>query len=195
MKIISFYTDDWEYPQHAKRMRADCSKLGLDVYVAEQESRQDYIRNTAIKPFFIKDCLEKFKIPVLWVDVDGLLLKRPERLLPWPKVDFAAVKHFTAYQGREWAVGLMWFNYTPQALALVDAWCAAAVTGTDEAAFDIAWKSMRQSVTALELPAEYHYVRWRTTVPIPTNTVFCNQLSKSPDKMRRKFNGQVIEND
>ena len=183
--VISFYTNDWEYPAHAKRMHADCLQLGLTPYIIEKQTTTDYIKNTAIKPFFIKECLDKFKSPVLWVDVDGLLLQAPD--FSQITEDFAATEYANPDIDRDWAVSIMWFNYTPAAIALVDKWCEHAVSGTDEAAFDIAWKQLRDSVSAATLPAEYCFNKWRDSLEIPPGTVFCNQLSKSPDKMRRKY--------
>ena len=31
--IISFYTDDWTYPQHADRLRGECDRLGLAHHI------------------------------------------------------------------------------------------------------------------------------------------------------------------
>jgi len=193
--IISFYTNDWEYPAHAKRQAADCTKLGLEHCIREKESTKDYIQNTAIKPIFIKECLEEFKRPVLWIDVDGLLLKKPE--LTDIATTFAACEYANKeFLDRDWAVSIMWFNYNPIALQLVDRWCELSRDKTDEAGFDLAWKELSDEVTVTKLPAKYHFVKWRHSLTIPDDTIFCNQLSQFEDKMRRKNknNGQVEEN-
>jgi hypothetical protein len=192
--IVSFYTDDWMYPDHAKRMTKDCDDLGLQCHIVEKESTRDYIKNTAIKPFFIKECLDRFKQPVLWVDVDGLLLKRPE--LSDLTSDFAACDYFNKSNiNRDWAVSILWFNYTPGATQLVDLWCSQSHGKTDEAGFDLAWKQLKDQITVEKLPEKYHFVKWRVSLEIPEDTVFCNQLSQFDDKIRRKDkNGQVKEN-
>lgn len=189
--IISFYTNDWRYPDHAKRMQEDCERLGLEHYIKEKESTKDYIKNTAIKPFFIKECLEIHRRSVLWVDVDGILLKDP--MLENLNTDFAATEYQNAELDRDWAVSILWFNYTPGCLALVEEWCNNSIGKTDEAAFDIAWKKLKDSVTVTKLPIEYCFNKWRNTLTVPRDTVFCNQLSKFEDKMRRKKNGRVDE--
>lgn len=193
--IISFYTDDWEYPAHAERMAKDCDTLELKHHIVNKPSTRDYIQNTAIKPFFVKECLTEFKQPVLWVDVDGLLLKRPD--LAGTTSDIAVCKYFNKeFLDRDWAVSIMWFNYTEPSLRLVDCWCANSPGKTDEAAFDIAWKQLKDQLTVEVLPEKYHFVKWRTHLQIPEDTVFCNQLSQFEDKLRRKNkNGQVQEND
>jgi hypothetical protein len=189
--IISFYTIDWEYPNHAKRMQEDCTRLGLDFYIVEKSSTHDYIKNTAIKPFFIKETLEKFKRPVLWVDVDGLLLKDPglENL----DSDFAATPYQNSLLDRDWTVSILWFNYSEKSMLLVNEWCKNAVNKTDEAAFDITWKSLKSDVTVTELPLTYCFQKWRDSLVVPEETIFCNQLSKFEDKLRRKnkSSGQI----
>jgi hypothetical protein len=190
--IISFYTNDWEYPDHAARMADDCKNLGLDYHIEEKESTKDYIKNTAIKPFFVKECLETFKRPVLWVDVDGLLLQDPG--LTNMSSDFAAPEYFNKQQiDRDWAVSILWFNYTTGSIKLIDDWCKCSENRTDEAGFDLAWKNLKTEITPYQLPQQYHFVKWRHSLEIPEDTIFCNRLSTFEDKMRRKVNGQVKE--
>lgn len=190
--IISFYTDDWTYADHARRMKDDCQRLNLECYIEQRESTRDYIRNTAIKPIFVKQCLEKFQRSVLWVDVDGLMLKK----FPLSDLteDFAACEYRNKKNlDRDWSVCMLWFNYTPGSLLLVNEWCNNAHSGTDEAAFDVAWKKLKHQVTVHKLPDHYIFSKWRSSLVVPDDTVFCNQLSQFEDKMRRKINGQVKE--
>lgn len=183
--VISFFTDDWEYPQHARRMRRDCESLKLEHHIERRDSTHNYIKNTTIKPFFIRDCLNKFQRPVLWVDVDGVLLKQPG--LKNIDADFAACEYFNKQNlDRDWAVGILWFNYTPEAIALLDKWCSQATDKTDEAAFDIAWKKLKDILKVYTLPPKYHFIKWRVSLEIPEDTIFYNQLSKFEDKLKRK---------
>jgi hypothetical protein len=182
--IISFYTNDWEYPTHAERLREECRRLGLDHHIEEQPSTKDYISNTAIKPFFIRNCLVKFDRPILWLDVDGSILRNPG--MASMVSDFAACKYQNRALDRDWAVGILWFNNTVNAKLLLDTWCNNTTGKTDEAAFDLAWKSLRGTVISQTLPDRYHFVQWRVTLPMPADTIFCNRLSTFDDKMRRK---------
>lgn len=190
--IVSFYTDDWEYPKHADNMANNCKNLGLDYHIEQRPSTRDYIKNTAIKPFFIRDCMKQFQRPVLWLDVDGVLLKNPN--LDHITEDFAACDYTNKQNlDRDWSVPMLWFNCTPGAVRLVDTWCDYASSGTDEAAFDRAWKTLKGQVSAYQMPSHYLFSKWRASLTIPDDTVFCNQLSTFEDKMRRKVNGQVNE--
>lgn len=188
--VISFYTPDWEYPSHADRLRQECQQLNLPYLIEERPSTGDYISNTAIKPHYIKYCLEKLKGPVLWVDVDGSFTKFPE-MIDRLTGDFAACEYFNKEKlDRDWAVGILWFNYTDASRKLLQDWCDFAIKGTDEAAFDQAWKSRKQEIVMTVLPKNYHFVKWSWKQEIPEDTVFFVRISASPDKLRRKYGNE-----
>ncbi len=186
--IISFYTDDWRYPEHAERLADECDSFGLGHYIVEKASTRNYIRNTALKPFFIKECLEKFKSPVTWIDVDALILKTFE--LDISDADILACEH----NNRTWAVAFMSFNYTPAALGFLTSWCDATAAGTtDEAALEHAWQTQKNDVIIKPLPKTYHFVKWSGKLIVPADTIICHQLSTWEDKIKRKHNGRLNE--
>lgn len=189
-KIISFYTNDWEYPAHANRLKEECELLGLDYCIEERPSTTDYIKNTAIKPFFIRDCIEKFKQPVIWIDVDALILKPINFVID---ADIHACKHKNSHVSREWAVAFLAFNYTTNSLNFINAWCNHSNKGTDENAFELAWQELKDCVEFKTLPSVYHFVKWSNSLEIPEDTIICHQLSKFEDKLRRKSGGKLNE--
>lgn len=191
IKIISFYTDDWEYPEHAERLASECKSFGLDYHIVKKESTKDYILNTAMKPFFIKECLEEFKMPVAWIDVDAIILKKPE--VDVSEHDIMACKHIGTHVEREWAVAFIAFDYNQETLEFVDKWCEEAVEGTDEAAFERAWQKYKDNISIGTLPETYHFVKWSFRLDVPEDTIICHQLSKFDDKLKRKnkVNGAV----
>jgi len=185
--IISFFTDDWEYPQHAARFKAECDALGLKYFVERKESTKDYIKNTGIKPFYIRECVQQFRRPVCWIDIDAMILKKI--VVEMQDFDFAACKYSNRRLQREWAVATLCFNHTPNALKFLDLWCENSLRGTDEASFDTTWHMLRKEMKVFALPNTYNFVRWSLTLQIPEDTVICHQLSKSEDKLRRKYKG------
>jgi hypothetical protein len=191
--IISFYTNDWEYPAHAIRLTEECKHFNLEYYIEERETTTDYIKNTAIKPFFIRDCLHKFKRPVFWIDVDALILKPID--INIKDYDLAACQYTNKNINREWAVASLYFNYTEASIMLLDYWCDHTNSGTDEASFDVAWKKIKEfkEVKVLTLPETYHFVKWSYKLDIPEDTVICHQISKSEDKLRRKHKVETDE--
>lgn len=189
--IISFFTDDWEYPKHAERLKKECESHGLEYHIEQRESTKDYIKNTSIKPFFIRDCIDKFQRPVFWVDVDALIMKKID--IEIKDQDIAACRYFNEKIKRSWSVASLFFNYTEKSKIFLDHWCDNSKNVTDEASFEITWQSLKEKVKILQLPESYNFVKWSYRLSIPEDTIICHQLSKFEDKMRRKVNGQVKE--
>jgi|GEM_PF-3160029 len=75
--IISFYTENTLYELEAKILQESCETLKLPYYIKGVENLGCWEINTAFKAGFIKRCLEHHKGPILWVDADGELLKKP----------------------------------------------------------------------------------------------------------------------
>ncbi len=184
--IVSFFTEDWKYPEHAKRLEAECDSLGLRSYIREMPSRKGYIENSCIKPFFIRDCLEKFKSPILWIDVDGSIFAKPDFFLEtdW---DFQA-KRMKPPRKRFYHVGTMWFNYNDRVREFVSAWCARTGDMTDESALDQTLKSRNWDLKHRDIPEEYFRILHRNI--IPEGTVIGHRLSEWESKSEQadKFN-------
>jgi len=73
-KIISYYTkgDNRNYYQKcADMMKESCSKFNFDCYIKEVPSKKNYNDNIKFKPIFIKQCVEQFDVPVLFLDIDA----------------------------------------------------------------------------------------------------------------------------
>lgn len=174
--IVSYYTNDWEYPEHAKRLRSECVALGLEHFIIEVESKNSYIKNCCLKPFFIRNCLNTFDRPVLWVDVDGSILKKPDFFLDtnW---DFQA-RRMGPDRKRMYHVGTIWVNYTPQALRFVDAWCERTGDMTDESSLDQTLKSQVWDLRHRDIPPEYFVINRK---PDP-KTVILHRLSSGESK-------------
>ena len=185
--IISFYTPDWEYPKHAKRFAEECAHLGLEYRIEQRDSRGGYLENTCIKPEFIRDMLHEEKRPVLWVDVDGSIYKRPNFFKDLD-ADFAA-KRMPKNRKRVWHVGTMWFNYTPDILDFMDRWVELTGSLSDESSLEEAWKEF-QWLKASDIPPEYFTIEERRKGPI-SGTVIMHRISQSPSKTKQvnRFNG------
>ena len=180
MKIISFYTDDWEYPRHAKRLRAECGSLGIDNYIVELPSTGSYLKNTCLKPRFILDCLMKFKEPVLWIDVDASILDYPH-LAGILEVDFAA-RMMAEDRARTWHVGTMWFNYTQAMVIFLESWIENTGKLSDESALEKTWSDNGWMLTTHSLPPEYFYIiRYRHHM-IPEGTIIAHRISSGESK-------------
>ena len=175
--IVSFYTDDWEYPQHAERLRRECDSLGLDHRIERRESRGGYLQNSCIKPEFIRDCLQE-GCPVLWVDVDGSIFARPDWFLDdnW---DFQARKMDKRHRKREWHVGTMWFNYNDRVMEFVSQWVKNTGAISDESALEKTWRQVK--LKSVDIPPEYFQIESSRRPHLP-DTVILHRISNSPIK-------------
>ena len=163
--VISFYTNDHRYPWHAKQLRRDCEKLRLEYRIEEMESSKNWLGNCCIKPFFIRDILREEKRPVLWVDCDNRILRRPDAVRDIAH-DCALVRKPPGC-ARQWMVSVMAFNYTEKALSLLDTWCEATGECSDDSAMEDIWQAGAfGDVSVLELPAHYTELKRRTNMTV-----------------------------
>lgn len=179
--LISFYTNDWEYPKHAERLKRECEALGVPYKIEELKSTGSYLRNTCLKPQYILDCLKELKSPVLWVDVDASLFERPSLFsdVEWG-LDFAA-RRMPEHRDRTWHVGTMWFNYTPSMISFIERWIENTGNLSDESALDKTWKDIGDTITTADLPPEYFYIE-KKGHRIPPGTIIMHRISGGPIK-------------
>lgn len=186
--VVTFYTPTWEYPQYAARMKSMCENLGLLFYAKEYDNTGQWIMNTAIKPHFIQHALTLLKRPILWIDADGSLLKVPEIFkAPYP-FDFAARKQHGKTE-REWHVGTMYFNYTPDTVAFVNDWVEMVkkFPASDEGALDLLWKQGGGSkLTTSDIPPTYFEMLRHTGQQPRSDTVIAHRASRCPNKLESK---------
>jgi hypothetical protein len=184
--VISFYTPDWKYPEYANNLKEDCFRLGLKFSIDQLPSQGEYVKNCNIKPRFIRDKLYQLKSPVLWVDVDGSLLKLPELLLSHTIDAYDIAGNRPTNNSERIHVGSVWFNYTDATLAFLDAWADAVDSSIDDAAFNGVWGHFKNRLQLFSLPPEYFFIHKRVNTSIPENTVILHRLSSSDLKWQYK---------
>lgn len=178
--LISFYTKDWKYPQHAERLKRECESFGVPYKIDPLKSTGSYLKNTCLKPQFILDCLNELKAPVLWVDVDASLLGKPSCFYCDIEHDFAA-RRMSEHRDRTWHVGTMWFNYTPSMISFIERWIENTGNLSDESALDKTWKDIGGTITTADLPPQYFYIE-KKGQRIPQGTVIMHRISGGPIK-------------
>lgn len=134
--IISFYTNNWQYPAKAERLRQDCNRLNLDYVIEELPDTGNWKDNTRLKSSFVHDKLLQLKRPVVWVDADCILHKAPEIDL---SCDIGAVKKQNP-NPLFWYVSILFFNYTDGGIQFARRWANCPLKSTDHAAFEKVWK-------------------------------------------------------
>lgn len=187
LTVISFYTNTWDYPKYAEKLREQCDNLGLLHSIKLLPDTGDWLNNTKMKPRFILDTIEVIKGPVLWIDVDGSLLRYPKFIIDRiDKMDFM-MKLKSRGQGRTFHVGTMFFNYTEKSLNFLRDWVDQCEKGyaSDELHLDNLWNIYLQKTDLrwCDLPEEY-FVMLRALTEIPhINTVICHRASKCNNKI------------
>jgi hypothetical protein len=184
--VISFYTPDWKYPEYAKLLQEDCNRLGLKCLIDQQPSRGEYVKNCNIKPKFIRDKIHQLKSPVLWIDVDGSLLKTPELLWSHQIDNYDIAACHPANSAERIHVGSIWFNYTDATLDFLDAWADSVDRSIDDAAFNGVWQRFKDRLQLFLLPPEYFFIHKRVSDNVPEDTVILHRLSSSDLKMQYK---------
>ena len=176
--IISFYTKDWLYLQHAQRLQKECKALGLNHLIVEKPSRNSYLKNTCIKPEFILECFE-LKRPLLWIDVDASIYKKPDFFLE-DGFDFQAKKITNPQRTRVWHVGTMYFNPSAKMEEFMKDWIAA-LRVTDEQALEQTWRSWKDKIISRDIPQAYFEIE--PSKP-SKDCVIYHRLSKGSSKDR-----------
>ena len=180
--IISFYTPDWEYPDHASRLKKECEELNLENHIIEIPSFKDYPKNCNIKPKFILDCFLKFKRSVLWIDVDNSIIKLPEEMINNDHYDIIGVSK----QNIELIyVNCLYFNYTEVSKNFLKQWIEVSENFIDDGAFQLVSKKMSE-VKILKLNTLYNQTQFKPDQIVTSEACFINRLSSSDLKWAYK---------
>ena len=179
--VISYYTQDWLYPQYARELQEACDRFGLQHHIVERPSTGGYVGNCQIKPFFIQECMAEISGPIMWIDADASLLARPTLLLESRCDSYDMIGNHPLDAPHRVHVGSIRINPTARSREFVDAWCSEIIRKrpVDDAAFNGTWDSMKNRMDFLALPPEYFYIQRHLNGQPPPNTVIMHRLSRS----------------
>lgn len=186
--VISFFTNDWMYPEYAAKLRNDCDRLNLRHHIVERKSTNRYVGNCQIKPFFVQECMETLRSPVFWMDADGSILQRPDKLFDDENINFDLVANQPIHDAARIHVGSMLMNYTDAMRNFVDLWCQSIIRKSplDDAAFNGTWDHHKNSLRVKLLPDNYFFIQRHANDPAPADVVIMHRLSRSELKERYK---------
>lgn len=172
--FVGYYTVDTPYEDEAKGLRLSMEAHGLDYYLESVKNLGSWQKNTQYKARYIQAMLAKHKRPLVYVDVDAIVVQRPSVLLSMPAtVDLAAVHY--AVSGKELLSGTVYFGNTPACRALVDRWVEINAKypdvlpdgrdAWDQRTLDMAMSAV--TVRFQELPQEYTVISGLTQQVLP----------------------------
>ncbi len=76
--LISFFTVATPYEAEVERLRSSCRRFGIEAQILGIPSDGAWVHNCSRKARFICDRLDRLGTPVLWVDADAEIVRRPE---------------------------------------------------------------------------------------------------------------------
>jgi hypothetical protein len=179
--IVTACTAD--YQSHAREFAASARRQGLQVRVLRYRDQGAWIDNCRQKPILLDALLRRRggepARPLLWVDADGLVLRRPDPELLRSLAsgcDFAACPS-RAGLGRRYCTGTLWINAAPAAARFVACWAGLCrqSEGTDEAALDRVVRTGVPGVRLGELPFTWGWLP--RDGPRTARTVIAHRLS------------------
>jgi hypothetical protein len=116
---VSYYTP--AYKGYADNLGASLRQFGLKYEIRAINGFGKWEKNCHYKPVFLKEMMEKYNQPVVWVDADAEIQSYPF-LFDNTTADIAV--HYKG--GHELLSGTIFLNNTPKAKELVDIWVKAA---------------------------------------------------------------------
>ena len=78
--VISYFCDvdgQTYYSDHSKRFIEECRSLQIPHEVSEIQSQGSYQNNCLLKPKYIYSKLTQHQRPLLWLDIDTFIFKKP----------------------------------------------------------------------------------------------------------------------
>ena len=119
--VITYGTKDGIYDKYLNRLKESCHAHNINFH-GETISPRSRAGATLIKPSFIKDKLDSFKKPVIWLDADAVISGSFQ--LPGDPWDVGVTPN-TAYVDRKRnpvSAFLLAFRPTPSAFYFLDIW-------------------------------------------------------------------------
>lgn len=121
--IISFFTEN--YTHEIVRLWKSVMRYELPYCFEKVKPKPTWVETVSYKPKFILKKLEEYKAPVIWIDADAQVIRRPDLFYELDDYDLA---YYTRNRDGyvELLSGTMYLNYNQQVLTLVEQWAELA---------------------------------------------------------------------
>ena len=152
MIVTSFFADrvgDSTYRAFADTLTARLNELHIQHCIEQMPFRDNWMVTCKTKPSFIERVLARYRMPLVWIDVDSSV----ERAIPSldPNVyDIAAPQgdgHHTGLVSITLEVAMIYINYTPGAIRFLARWRSlcenSSIPVTDHYYFLQTWTELR----------------------------------------------------
>ena len=189
------------YPQMVSRLSKQAAKFGIRFDCEEIDSL-NYQKSISYKAVFIEKMLRKWKCPVLYLDCDMQIHKKPTlfqepvydlMVFNWngdPRVSVYSPVVFD-WNTLETSGGMMYFNYTPNAFRLLRAWkhlLSENENKADDRLLSMAFKQTdaKNYMSYYWVPMEYFYIPQFYSKIIPSKHVVISHSYALTDENEAK---------
>jgi SAM-dependent methyltransferase len=154
-KIVSFFTEDNEYAEHAERLKASLEALNLPHEIVAFRSDPAWELTCAKKARFVRDQWHASDVPIVWLDADATVEQYPT-LFGAIDADFAVHK----WNGWQLGSGTVYFGRSNLARDLIDQWVIRSTADPatwDQVHLESAWCdiSAKAPLRTVWLPRSY----------------------------------------
>jgi hypothetical protein len=154
-KVVSFFTENNEYKEHAQNLINSLDKFNIYHEVHAISSDLPWEQICALKSKFMLDQWKNSDVPIVWLDADATA-EAPFEVFNTCTADFAIHR----WLGHEFASGTIYFGKSNTALELLERWalrCEADPNTWDQIHLESAWCDIasRGSLETQWLPRSY----------------------------------------
>lgn len=189
--LVAYYTEGDMYQESAAMLKSAAESLGIACEFVGIPSRGSWGRNTEYKPFFIKQCLEKFKdVDIAYTDADSMVHRYPD-LFDNPTADIIIRKQDFPWRKNEFMSGTFFMRNTDSCMEVVNAWCGKVSSNETIRSKPETWEQHRLGQALVEtgvafsqLPHEYIYydhienIEGHVENPVFTHKQFSRKICK-----------------
>jgi SAM-dependent methyltransferase len=154
-KVVSFFTENNEYAEHAARLRSTLESFHLEheLHPVRDDGPWEFL--CARKARFVRERWQASDVPIVWLDADATVESFPA-LFGQLDADFAIHK----WNGWQFASGTIYFGKTALAEGLIEQWvrrCEADPVTWDQTHLQSAWcdVAVSQNIRTFWLPRSY----------------------------------------
>ena len=163
--IISYYTEGTGYEREVENLIASCQKLNLPHQIDSIPSMGSWEKNCCYKPRYILEKLNELTSPVLWLDADAVVVKKPT-LFESLTADIAlrVVESLPNESPSKMISGTVYVNHTTKAMTILKEWdaeCQRLLTTRETEVWDqVALRNvlLNSDVIVYPLPRAYYMI-------------------------------------
>jgi len=195
--VVGYYTENTPYQHEAESLKLSLETHGYEHDIMAVPNLGSWQKNTQYKSKVIKAFLEKYDRPIVYLDVDAVMV-HPPVILDDIDCDIAAV-HFA--KGNELLSGTIYFSGSKACHDLVLKWIEINEKypvklpdkrdAWDQRTLEMAIKEMGEAIRFQELPQEYTWIVELTQKYHDKNSSPVIMHTRGAKRFKNQINGET----